>query len=69
MSVPIGKTTDNQDDGESPELLVRIDLRGLTFQEEILIAIGVGVEAAQGDVMLRNVFRVSARLFLPFSSI
>jgi hypothetical protein len=47
MSVPIGKTTDNQDDDESLELPVEIELLGLTLQEEDLIAIGAGVEAAQ----------------------
>jgi hypothetical protein len=47
MSVPIGKTTGNQDDVGSPKLLVRIELPHLAFQEEILISIGVVVEAAQ----------------------
>ena len=45
MSVPIGKARDDDDDPNALELPVGLEIVGLPFREEDLVAIGAGVEA------------------------
>ena len=47
ISVPIGRTKDLEEDADGPELPVGLEVLGLPFGEEQLLAVAAGVESIQ----------------------
>ena len=46
ISVPIGRSKDVEEDPDGSELLVGLEVLGISLGEEVLIGVAAGVEAA-----------------------